>query len=84
MLFGLRGPYWHVYTSGKETPVLFVTQEDFWFAMNVIAQAAHEFRPVFNNNGIQIGGVIIIAFEVMGNHLHLVLSGEKEDILAVS
>lgn len=72
MLFGTRGPYWHVYTSGKDTPVLFVSKEDFWFVMNVLAQAAYEFRL----------RVIIIAFEVMDNHLHLVLSGNKEDIIA--
>lgn len=82
MLFGSRGPYWHVYTSGKDTPVLFVTKEDFWFVMNVIAQAAYEFRPIYNKNGIQAGGVIIIAFEVMNNHLHLVVSGERDVILA--
>ena len=82
MLFETRGPYWHVCTSGKETPVLFVTDEDFCFVMNVIAQAAYEFRPSYSRNGYQVGGVVIIAFEVMGNHLHLVLSGEKETVLA--
>ena len=82
MLFETRGPDWHVYTSGKETPVLFVTDEDFSFVMNVIAQAAYEFRPSYSRNGYQVGGVVIIAFEVMGNHLHLILSGEKEAVLA--
>lgn len=79
-LFGSRGPYWHVYTSGKDTPVLFVTEEDFWFVMNVIAQAANEFRPS-SGDSPRSGGVVIIAFEVMGNHLHSVLSGKKETVL---
>ncbi len=78
----MRGPYWHVYTSGKETPVLFATKEDLSFVMNVIAQAALEFRPTYSRNGFQTGGVVIIAFEVMNNHLHFILSGSQEDILA--
>lgn len=60
------GPYWHTYTSGKETSLLFTDIDEFRFAMNVIAQAANKF-PALK----------IIAFEVMSNHFHFVISGEE-------
>lgn len=63
------GPYWHAYSPGKETPLLFIKEEDFVFVMNVIAQAA-ALTP----------RIKIIAFEVMGNHFHFILAGCKEDI----
>lgn len=45
MSFRTGGPYWHAYTSGKETPILFSTKEEMSFAMNVIAQGAYAFQP---------------------------------------
>lgn len=65
------GPYWHAYTSGKDTPLLFALREDLVFVMNVIAQAAALFPEIR-----------IIAFEVMNNHFHFVVSAEKEAVLA--
>ena len=59
-------PCWHTYTSGKETPVIFVNDNDLALVMNIIAQAAYLFS----------GKVVIIAFAVMNNHLHFVLSGD--------
>jgi len=35
--FRSGGPYWHAYTSGKDTPLLFVRDEDLVFVMNVVA-----------------------------------------------
>ena len=63
-------PYWHAYTSGKETPLLFSLEEDFVFVMNVIAQAAALFPEVR-----------IIALEVMNNHFHFVVSADEEAVL---
>ena len=63
-------PYWHAYTSGKDTPLLFSLEEDFVFVMNVIAQAAALFPEVR-----------IIAFEVMNNHFHFVVSADEETVL---
>lgn len=60
------GPYWHVFTSGKEMPILFADINDFKFAMNVIAQAALRYPEL-----------MIIAFEVMSNHFHFVISGDE-------
>ena len=65
------GPYWHAYTSGKETPLLFAREEDLVFVMNVVAQAAALFPEVR-----------IIAFEVMNNHFHFVVSADEKAVLA--
>ena len=51
------GPFWHAYTSGKNTPLLFAEEADFAFVMNVIARAKLEYQDV-----------VILAFEVMNNH----------------
>ena len=69
--FRSDGPYWHAYTSGKETPLLFACREDLVFVMNVVAQAATLFPEVR-----------IIAFEVMNNHFHFVVSAEENSVLA--
>lgn len=60
------GPYWHIYTPGVETPVLFGVKEDYIFMMNLICQSA-----------VATDGMEIIVFEVMSNHLHIVVSGEE-------
>ena len=67
--FANGGPFWHVYTSGKDTPLLFRDERALSYAMNVIAQAACTHPDI-----------VIIAFEVMNNHFHFVLSAEKESI----
>ena len=67
--FQNAGPFWHAYTSGKTTPLLFAGNEDFVFVMNVIARAKLEFPEV-----------LILAFEVMNNHFHFVICSEKERI----
>lgn len=59
-------PCWHTYTSGKETPVIFVNDNDMALVMNIIAHAAY----------LSTGKVFIIALAVMNNHLHFVLSGD--------
>ena len=64
--------YWHAYTSGKETPVLFVNDEDFAFVMNVVAYAAYE----------RLKSVRIIAFQIMGNHFHFILMGNQGEVEA--
>ena len=68
--FRSGGPYWHAYTSGKESPLIFSQEEDFMFVMNLIAQAA-----------ANLPEVRIIAFEVMNNHFHFVVSAEEKAVL---
>lgn len=69
--FKYGGPFWHAYTDGRDSPMLFITQEDFAFAMNVIAQAAAAYPKMK-----------IMAFEVMDNHFHFIVSSpDKQDII---
>ena len=63
-LFRSRGPFLHLCTPGEGTLTLFETEEDFRFAMNLIALVTH-LSADFN----------IITFEVMDSHLHTVAEG---------
>lgn len=64
------GPFWHLFTPGKETPMIFCNPEDFRLAINCFLRTALEFPSAR-----------IIAYEFMNNHIHVVMSGQKEDIL---
>jgi len=65
--FVKTGPWWHLYTPGKTTPIILSCREDYLFAMNLMARCVFE-----------AVGITVIAFEVMSNHIHIVLSGRKE------
>ena len=65
-LFNTNGPFWHLYTPGNLTSIIFSNDEDFIFGMNLIAQVAAKFPEVQ-----------IYTFEIMNNHLHLILSGAE-------
>lgn len=65
-LFNNNGPFWHMYTPGNLTSVIFVDQEDLIFAMNLVGQIA-----------VRMPDVEIYTFEVMNNHLHFILAGEE-------
>lgn len=67
--FQSAGPYWHLFTPGKTTPIIFGDEEDFTFAMNVTAQSAYNFP-----------NVKILAFALMNNHLHILASGEQSEL----
>ena len=75
------GPYWHAFTSGKDTPILFTSTEDLAFVMNVIAQSAYMLKPAYATDGNMVSGVRIIAFEVMNNHFHFVGAGSQESFI---
>lgn len=68
--FANGGPYWHLYTAGRDTPLIFTSPDEFAFAMNVIAQAT-----------IECGGLKIITFEIMGNHIHILTEGSQAILL---
>lgn len=68
--FASAGPYWHGYTSGKETSIIFTNDEDMAFVMNVIAQSAF----------VHSSQIKIISFQVMNNHFHFILAGNQNDI----
>ncbi len=62
--------YWHAFTPGKETPVLFTCREEYAAAMNQLAKAAARFPQVR-----------ILTFAVMSNHFHFVAAAAEADIL---
>lgn len=63
-LFNSRGPFYHLCTPGEGTLTLFETDEDFRFAMNLVALVTH-LTPDFN----------ILTFEIMDSHLHTIGEG---------
>lgn len=68
-LFLSRGPFFHLCTPGDDTLILFESEEDFCFSMNLIALVA-QLTP----------GVRIITFEVMGSHIHIVAEGDASSL----
>lgn len=69
-IFEKSGPFWHLYTDGKVMEDFLCTGEDFKIAMTALAVAAVLFKKVR-----------IITFELMSNHIHMILNGEAEDCL---
>lgn len=67
-LFADGGNYWHVFTNGRDTPLLFASPDDFVFVMNVIAQAA----------ACYFAEIKLITFAVMNNHFHFVISAHGD------
>ena len=61
---------WHVCTSGENQCVLFRDSDDFRCGMNIVGVAALVFKE----------SVEILTFELMSNHVHFVLHGDKEDV----
>ena len=68
--FEKSGPYWHLYTDGRIMEDFLCTEEDFKMAMTALAIATVLFKKVR-----------IITFELMSNHIHLILNGEAEDCM---
>ena len=58
--------WWHLYTLGKETSIIFSDDDDYRYSMNQMAKCSSEFPEL-----------AIVAFELMSNHLHIVLTGEE-------
>ena len=69
-IFISNGPYWHLYTDGTKMQNIFCSEEDFKIGMWCLAAALHSCKSVR-----------AITFELMGNHVHLILAGQKEDCI---
>lgn len=69
-IFEKSGPFWHLYTDGRGMEDFLCTEEDFKTAMTALAVAAVLFKKVR-----------IITFELMSNHIHIILNGKAEDCL---
>lgn len=68
--FMLNGPYWHVYTDGTKMQNIFCSDDDFNLGMWMLASVT-----------CIVTGCRLITFELMSNHLHLIMSGHKERCL---
>ena len=66
-IFIANGPYWHVYTDGTKMQNIFCCEEDFKTGMWCLAAGVHLCKDVQ-----------MLTFELMGNHAHLILAGQRE------
>ena len=69
-LFEKSGPFWHLYTDGRVMEDFLCTEKDFKTAMTALAVAA-----------VLCKKVGIITFELMSNHIHMILNGESDECL---
>ena len=65
-VFFANGPFFHIYTTPPEKDLLFVQDEDYREATNMLAFASED------------SGVRILAYAIMSNHLHIILSAGRE------
>ena len=63
LTFSNGGPFWHICTDGQSMEIICETEEDYKFEVTVIAIAA------------ALTGVKILTFQVMSNHIHVIVEG---------
>lgn len=68
--FEIAGPFWHLYTNGRKMEDFLCEEEEFKTVMTALAVTA-----------MLSPEVRIITFELMSNHIHLILSGESENCM---
>lgn len=66
-IFNTSGPFWHVYTDGHSSDMIFSSKEDMVMAMNIMGVCSTYFPDVG-----------IYTFVLMNNHVHNIMSGRKE------
>lgn len=66
------GPFWHVYTDGTGMEDIFCCEEDFKLGMTLLAVCA-----------VLSPWVELVTFELMSNHVHLIMRGDREECLAL-
>ena len=69
-VFYSNGPYWHIYTDGTMMQNIFCSEEYFTVGMWCLASALHLCKSAR-----------ALTFELMTNHVHLILSGQPEDCI---
>ena len=69
-VFEKSGPFWHLYTDGRKMEDFLISEDDFKSAMTALAVTA-----------VLCPAVRIITFELMGNHIHLILNGDADRCL---
>lgn len=60
-------PFWHLPTDGNNQQIIFTNRADFAAAMNALAITSALFQ------------VRLVAYEFMHNHVHFILSGQKDE-----
>ena len=70
MAFEEGGPFWHLYTDGTGMEDVFCDDEEFRLGMTMLAVCA-----------IMYPSIGLITFELMNNHVHLIMQGERGDCL---
>lgn len=69
-IFLNEGPFWHLYTDGTKMHNIFTSNEQFDTGINLLGVLKHRHQDIR-----------IVAFELMHNHLHLIMTGKKEQCL---
>ena len=69
-IFIANGPYWHVYTDGTKMQNIFCCEEEFISGMWCLAAALHLSKDVK-----------ALTFELMTNHVHLILAGQRNNCI---
>lgn len=69
--FHRGGPYWHLYTDGEKMEIIFTSPEDFMFGITLLGICIAAFPKCR-----------ILTFTLMSNHLHIILAGLEQDVLA--
>ena len=66
--FEASGPFWHLYTDGTKMQNVFVTKELFEIGVAALGVSCR-MMPL----------VKLLSFELMTNHVHLIMAGQRED-----
>ena len=69
-VFIANGPYWHIYTDGTKMQNIFCCEEDFRTGMWALAASLHLREEVR-----------ALTFELMTNHVHLIIAGQRENCI---
>ena len=70
--FSRGGPFWHLYTNGEQMEIIFTGPSDFIFGITLLGCCAAEFPRCR-----------ILTFSLMSNHIHIILAGPYEDVVAL-
>lgn len=69
--FQKNGPFWHLASPGESTQLLFTNDTDFKYAVTLTGTTIFEFNTIR-----------IIAFQIMSNHFHWIIGGDRDSVLA--
>ncbi|MBR5199993.1 MAG: hypothetical protein IKW20_09270, partial [Bacteroidales bacterium] len=68
--FEMAGEFWHLFTDGTKMEDIFLSEEEFELGETLLAVSC-----------CKIPGVKTVTFELMKNHLHMILNGKREQCM---